>query len=59
MMDNFHEKRKDVRRKEDGQLKFLMNHVEIAIRLMKSKFPEASISVLENAVDTIEKKENA
>jgi len=53
MIDDFHEKRQSKRRKEDGQLEFLLNQVKLAIRL-----PILSAKdVLMNAVDTIEKGE--
>lgn len=54
MIDDFHEKRKDSRRQQDGKFEFLMTQVKVAIRLTS---PEASKAVLKDAVDTIEKGE--
>lgn len=54
MIEDFHNKRKDTRRSEDGHLKFLLTIVKLATRL---KEVPAIHSVLLDAVDTIEKGE--
>lgn len=54
MDNNYHEKRKNNRRRDDGQLHFLMTLVKVAIRLTN---PDAVKDMLTHAVDTIEKGE--
>lgn len=52
-MDNgYHEKRAAARRKEDGQLQFLLTICKLAVRI---KDPQSSKDVLVHGIDTIEK----